>query len=81
MSRAGYRLGYACQREAPETRLWRKLDRLTALLNEDGAKPKWMRWRTYERICGSIEDCEAALDRAWLAALSGRYGKLLEGII
>jgi hypothetical protein len=56
-SRRGYRLGYACQREAKIDRLMRKARKLHHQLGGrpgeqyDVAppKPKWMRWRTYER--------------------------------
>jgi hypothetical protein len=65
-SRHAYRLGYACQREAPHDRLLRRAQKLHRALGGDGAvdypppKPKWMRWRTYERHVAAIE----AADRA-----------------
>ena len=56
-SRPAYGLGYACQREDRFSRLQRRAARLSIELGGDGwnswhdppAKPKWMRWRTYER--------------------------------
>ena len=32
-----------------------------AMLTEDGQKPKWMRWKTFDRICEQLE----AADSAW----------------
>jgi hypothetical protein len=56
-SRQAYRLGYACQREGRLDRLRRRAAKLNLQLGGEGwstwsdppAKPKWMRWRTYER--------------------------------
>ena len=56
-SRVGYGLGYACQREGSFDRLQRRAAMLNRQLGGKGwatwesppPKPKWMRWRTYER--------------------------------
>lgn len=56
-SRQAYRLGYACQREDRFSRLQRRAAKLNRELGGDGwdswhdppPKPKWMRWRTYEK--------------------------------
>jgi hypothetical protein len=56
-SRQAYGLGYACQREDRFGRLQRRAAMLNRQLGGDGwagwdsppIKPKWMRWRTYER--------------------------------
>jgi hypothetical protein len=56
-SRAGYDLGYASQREDRFSRLQRRAAMLNRQLGGKGwatwdsppPKPKWMRWRTYER--------------------------------
>jgi hypothetical protein len=56
-SRDAYGLGYACQREDRFSRLQRRAAMLNRQLGGEGwgswdshpAKPKWMRWRTYER--------------------------------
>jgi hypothetical protein len=56
-SRQAYRLGYACQREDRFSRLQRRAAMLNRQLGGDGwgtwdtppTKPKWMRWRSYER--------------------------------
>jgi hypothetical protein len=53
-----YRLAYASSREdAGSGRATRRADRLRArlgwhpgILNGEGGKPKWMRWRTFERL-------------------------------
>jgi hypothetical protein len=64
LSREGYRLGYACQREARSDRLMRKARKLHRALGGDGAalgqdppgKPKGMHWRTYERKLEAMDD-------------------------
>lgn len=56
-SRQAYGLGYACQREGRFDRLQRRAAMLNRQLggkgwstwNDPPTKPKWMRWRTYER--------------------------------
>jgi hypothetical protein len=56
-SRQAYGLGYACQREDRFSRLQRRAAKLSRQLGGEGwsswddppRKPKWMRWRTYER--------------------------------
>jgi len=56
-SRQAYDLAYACQRDDRFSRLRRRAAKLNAQLGGDGSeswdipptKPKWMRWRTYER--------------------------------
>jgi len=58
-SRAGYGLGYACQREDRFGCLQRRAAMLNRQLGGKGwatwdsppQKPKWMHWRTYERKC------------------------------
>jgi hypothetical protein len=56
-SRQAYRLGYACQREGRFLSASAKGRKLNGQLGGDGwsswdtppEKPKWMRWRTYEK--------------------------------
>jgi hypothetical protein len=52
-----YQLAYASSREDGGDRAARRADRLRArlgwepgILNEAGEKPKWMRWRSFERL-------------------------------
>ncbi len=52
-----YQLAYASSREDAGDRATRRADRLRArlgwepgILNGEGGKPKWMRWRTFERL-------------------------------
>lgn len=52
-----YRLAYSCQREDPWNRATRRADKIRTRLgwepgifNGSGRKPKWMRWRTFERL-------------------------------
>jgi hypothetical protein len=58
-----YRLTYASSREDSGDRATRRADRLRArlgwepgILNGEGGKPKWMRWRTFERLAAQHED-------------------------
>jgi hypothetical protein len=68
-SRSGYGLGYACQREGRFDRLQRRSAMLNRQLGGKGwanwdsppPKPKWMRWRTYER---KYEGWRRAVDSA-----------------
>jgi hypothetical protein len=52
-----YQLAYASSREDADRRATRRADRVRArlgwkpgILNGEGSKPKWMRWRTFERL-------------------------------
>jgi hypothetical protein len=52
-----YQLAYASSREDPGGRATRRADRLRArlgwepgILNGEGEKPNWMRWRIFERL-------------------------------
>jgi hypothetical protein len=68
-SRRAYGLGYACQREGRLDRLQRRAAKLNRQLGGEGwgswdtppIKPKWMRWRTYER---KYERWERAVEKA-----------------
>lgn len=58
-----YRLAYASTREDAGGRATRRADRLRArlgwepgILNGEGGKPKWMRWRTFERLAAKHDD-------------------------
>jgi hypothetical protein len=43
-------LAYASEAESTADRINRRSHKLEAKL-DDGRKPKWMRWRTFDRIC------------------------------
>jgi hypothetical protein len=68
-SRRAYGLGYACQREDRFGRLQRRAAMLNRQLGGEGwetwdvppGKPKWMRWRTYQR---KYERWEQAVEKA-----------------
>ncbi len=70
-SRSAYRLGYACQRENREDRLMRKAQKLHRQLGGDWhdddypPKPKWQRWRTYERKVAALQRADQRADDAW----------------
>jgi hypothetical protein len=73
-SRQAYGLGYACQREARFARLQRRAAKLNRQLggegwstwNEPPDKPKWMRWRTYERKYEKWVDVVERADQAFV---------------
>ena len=70
-SRSAYRLGYACQRETRVDRLMRKAQKLHRQLGGDWCdddyppKPKWQRWRTYERKVAALQRADQRADAAW----------------
>jgi hypothetical protein len=64
------RLGYASEAESRIDRINRKLHKLQAKLGEEGEKSKWMRWRTFDRICARID----AADAAWGLMVLARLG-------
>ena len=63
------RLGYASEAESRIDRINWKLQKLQAKLGEDGEKPKWMRWRTFDRICEPLDVADAAWGLMVLARL------------
>ena len=72
-----HRLSYDCQREAPDDRASRQVDKLRerlkwvpGLLNGKEWKPKWMRWRTYHRLEGRYDEKMLRL----LALMRRRFG-------
>ena len=68
------RLGYASEKESPIDRINRKLHKLQAKVGEHGGKPKWMRWRTFDRICAELDKA----DRAWGLLVTARFGCLID---
>jgi len=67
------RLGYASEAQSRIDRTNRKFHKLQAKLGEDGEKPKWMRWRTFDRICEKLD----AADQAWGSIFLARFGSLI----
>jgi len=67
-SRRAYRLAYPCQREPARDRALRRAFKLRGKLGAEGgigdyvAKPKWMRWRTFERAMARINRAEEVVD-------------------
>lgn len=67
-SRSAYRLGYRSQRETPRDRALSRAFKLRRRLGATGAigdyvpKPKWMRWRTYDREMLRIAEAEFVVD-------------------
>ena len=69
-------LGYASECETRIDRINRKLQKLQGKLLEDDSvwlKPKWMRWRTIERICAKLD----AADEAWGEEAFARFAPVL----
>lgn len=65
------------QREDTTSRVQRRARKVYAALGGqenwmDGPppKPKWMRWRTYERKAALLDDLDARSDAAWLLGAS-----------
>jgi hypothetical protein len=76
-SRYAWRLGYASQREGVQGRAQlQALKAYRALRGEgnwrEGAppKPKWMRWRTYDRLVAKLDFHNSAFDANWMAVAS-----------
>ena len=69
---AGYGLAYASQREDWIARAHRRAARLHQRLGSPHrqafggtpAKPKWMRWPTYERLAAELQEIDAGLEEA-----------------
>ena len=40
------------------------------VLNDMGSKPKWMRWRTFERLVGEHDDAV----QCWVGEMKERFG-------
>jgi hypothetical protein len=77
-SRQAYRLAYTSQRGTAVDRAHRGQARIKARLIADldpdawdlPPKPKWMRWRTYQRYVDKYDHYEAVLDEGTLAVLA-----------
>ncbi|MDQ3565841.1 MAG: hypothetical protein M3436_17635 [Pseudomonadota bacterium] len=73
-----YRLAYESQREAARDRAIRRARKIYARLSGDPNclgmpdKPKWMHWRTYQRLSAEAEGAEL---RSW-AGTAERFGLL-----
>ena len=76
-SRQAYDLGYASQREGAQDRAQRQAIRTYRALSGEGnwrngapAKPKWMRWRTYDRLAAKLDHYNDAFEANWMVAVS-----------
>jgi hypothetical protein len=70
------RVAYSSETESRVDGINRKLHKLQGRLEEgeqSWLKPKWMRWRTFERICGQLD----AADEAWGSLVFVRLAPLL----
>jgi hypothetical protein len=86
-SRGAYSLGYACQRETSVDRLMRKARKMHKALGGDGYeigtgddppfKPKWMRWKTYERKLAAWVSADTRADQIWSYEMIRKFGNIL----
>jgi len=68
------RLGYLSDSMDLAQRLHRKMAKLRDRLDENEGRPKWMRWRTFERIHERMDHVDAALDSAFCARAFRLFG-------
>jgi len=67
-SRRAHRLGYSSQRETPSDRATSRAFKLRERLGGKGAigsyvpKPKWVRWRRYDREIARVDAAEDIVD-------------------
>jgi len=83
-----HQLAYDCQRETAGDRATRQADKLrerlgweAGILNGNGWKPKWMRWRTFERLSAkhdALVGCSLAEMQAKLSAMCPADARLLD---
>src|ERR1700730_14106323 len=76
-----YQLAYASSREDAGGRATRRADRLRArlewepgILNGEGCKPKWMRWRTFDRLAMKHDALVGRSMQAMMLKLGGFRG-------
>jgi hypothetical protein len=76
-SRQAWGLGYACQRETAQCRAQRQAIKTYRALRGEGnwrdgasAKPKWMRWRTYDQLAARLDHYNDAFDANWMVSVS-----------
>lgn len=70
--RSCMRLAYTSEAENVSDRLLRKQRKLEGRLTSNRGKPRWMRWRTHERISSEISHIE----RRWGAIAVLRFPSL-----
>jgi hypothetical protein len=80
-SRHAYGLGYASQREdrmgcaqLQAEKIYRQLGGEGHWMDDPPPKPKWMRWRTYDRLAAKLDTYNARFDSAWASGVMRRYG-------
>ena len=74
-----HRLAYASSREDMSDRTMRRADRLRerlgwapGILNAQGAKPKWTRWQTFDRLTEQHDQLVAQSMAGWASRLGLR---------
>ena len=67
------RIGYAIENLDRQWRADRRYRQLETRLNEDGSKPRRMRWRTYDRLCERLA-LYGQISESGLVRLLAKYG-------
>jgi hypothetical protein len=81
-SRQAYGLAYRCQREQSHDRALRRAFKLRGKLGAEGGiggyipKPKWMRWRTYDRKLKEVDAAEEVVE-AYTQAFEEKLDRLV----
>ena len=78
------RLRYVCQGLDPHYRMQRRAQKIYARLDGDGEflqKPKWMRWRTFNRLADQANAMDAAADQAFAVRCLMRFGMLPDNLM
>jgi hypothetical protein len=73
------RLRYACQGLAPSDRLQARAHKIFGRLRGDAdfpLKPRWMRWRTLNRLVAQAQEFDARADRLFAGSCMRRFGML-----
>ncbi len=73
------RLRYACQGLAPAVRVQQRAHRMFERLGGNAdyvMKPRWMRWRTFNRLVAQAQDFDAMADKLFAVDCMNRFGML-----
>jgi hypothetical protein len=79
----GRQVAYASQFEGQDDRAWRGKRKIKARLAVEGdpddwdlpPKPKWMRWRTYQRYVDKYDHYEGVLEEGIVELVARRMGR------
>ena len=68
------RVAYSSQSDDALDRMWRKQAKIEARLGDNWRRPKGMRQCTYQRLIGTLNDCEVRRENAFAAFASRLFG-------